>query len=143
MKSKKNILPKIKKKEIKKIIKSYDYEEFRNFIKNDLFVVGSLEQLEKICSNIKDIPVWKLSLYRSLLKDIENGEFFTVREINSRLFENVSKNNVTINNNNNTITIIDWSGDKLITENFKADGTNAEQDCIETVPYTDKSASDT
>ncbi len=143
MKSKKNILPKIKKKEIKKIIKSYDYEEFRNFIKNDLFVVGSLEQLEKICSNIKDIPVWKLSLYRSLLKDIENGEFFTLREINSRLFENVSKNNVTINNNNNTITIIDWSGDKLITENFKADGTNAEQDCIETVPYTDKSASDT
>ncbi len=143
MKSKKNILPKIKKKEIKKIIKSYDYEEFRNFIKNDLFVVGSLEQLEKICSNIKDIPVWKLSLYRSLLKDIENGEFFTVREINSRLFENVSKNNVTINNNNNTITIIDWSGDKLITENFKADGTNAEQDCIETVPYTDKSSSDT
>ena len=143
MKSKKNILPKIKKKEIKKIIKSYDYEEFRNFIKNDLFVVGSLEQLEKICSNIKDIPVWKLSLYRSLLKDIENGEFFTVREINARLFENVSKNNVTINNNNNTITIIDWSGDKLITENFKADGTNAEQDCIETVPYTDKSASDT
>ncbi len=143
MKSKKNILPKIKKKEIKKIIKSYDYEEFRNFIKNDLFVVGSLEQLEKICSNIKDIPVWKLSLYRSLLKDIENGEFFTLREINARLFENVSKNNVTINNNNNTITIIDWSGDKLITENFKSDGTNAEQDCIETVPYTDKSASDT